>query len=277
MPAKKMAEAAEVTLTCPDCDFSVTGMNMGPGSAPFKLGIHKSRQHGYGKRPGRSPAQRAARAADESTSVVSVIRDAASEVSDKTDKPPTVDELGKALGRLFYTGSVAEASYLVETDPTIPPGDEASRDALHKYLSLTPNDARDLAYPFARVFGRSKLNARFGRTLVDNIDVASSVAVVVELGVHHRRYLRERRRRIAALEGGAPLVLPPSAGPGPSAGIVAGSQPSEVFVPPTQPAEWAPPGGTVNPGEMTGSVAQPKAGMLWPDQNGSPVVGAPNA
>ena len=37
---------ADVTLSCDACDFTVTAIERGPGSAAFKLGTHRWREHG---------------------------------------------------------------------------------------------------------------------------------------------------------------------------------------------------------------------------------------
>lgn len=247
-------EVQEVTLKCdqPDCDFTVTGPDKGPGSAPWRLGTHKARKHGYRKpgRPAKPPST--PRGDPDGGRVVDVIRDAAAEVGDKSDKPPTIPELTNALTRFVGTVSVAEASYLAETDPTV--STEEDRDALVNYLRLSPTDAREVAYPFARAFGRTKLNARYGRALVDNIDAGSAAAALFQLGVRHRRYFRERRRREVEMglrnpyaNALPPAPVAPAAPPGPVDVAPAATNGSSGF---------APPGGTTTPGEMRGIVAQ---------------------
>lgn len=248
-----------VTLPCPepDCDFEATGPNEGSGSARWKLGTHRARKHGY-----RNPAKVGRPKAPPSTprgdpdagGVTNIVRDAAQEVTDRSTRPPTIPELTNALTRFVGTVSVAEASYFAEVDATITT--EEDRDAVVDYLRLSPNDAKEVAYPFARAFGRTKLNARYGRALVDNIDAGSAAAALFQLGVRHRRYFRERRRREEQL-GLRPVSpqLTPVAQPAPAPG-----PPSPVVVtPPSSPdaySGFAPPGGTTTPGEMRGVVAQ---------------------
>lgn len=249
-----MAEVQEVTLRCDaaDCDWSVTGPNTGPGSAPWRMGTHKSRKHGYRKpgRPAKPPST--PRGDAEGGRVTDVVRDALQEIPDKSTKPPTIPELTSALTRFVGTVSVAEASYFAETDPTV--GTEEDRDAIVDYLRLSPADAREVAYPFARAFGRTKLNARYGRALVDNVDAGSAAAALFQLGVRHRRYFRERRRREqdAGLRPYAPpqVVAPPPGAGAPAPPPVVHSQPA------TGATGFAPPGGTTTPGEMRGIVAQ---------------------
>lgn len=247
-----------VTLTCPEptCDkgpnggpWQITAPAQGSGSAGWKLGTHRSRAHGYRSpgRVGRPPKQAPGRGDPAGTGLVDVVRDSVAEISDKSTKPPTTDELTKALTRFVGTISTAEASYLAETDPTIQ--SEEDRDALVEYLRLSASDAREVAYPFARVVGRSKLNARYGRAIVDNVDAGSAAAAVFQLAVRHRRYFRERRRREVelGLRGPAQLTapIPSAAAPAPYV-PAAGPAPGEGF---------APPGGTTAPGEMRGIVA----------------------
>lgn len=266
-------DRTEVTLPCPepDCDFTATGPAEGSGSAKWKVGTHRARKHGY-----RNPAKVGRPKAPPSTprgdpdagTVTAVVRDAAAEVTDKSTKPPTIPELTNAFTRFVGTVSVAEASYLAETDATI--STEEDRDAVVDYLRLSPKDAQEVAYPFARALGRTKLNARYGRAIVDNIDAGSAAAALFQLGVRHRRYFRERRRREAEL-GLRPrgLHLAPVAGA--EAPVVA--PPAPTVVTPTSPEAYVgfvPPGGTTEPGEMRGIVAQ------GPTMEQMRAVGSPN-
>jgi hypothetical protein len=258
-----VSDIEEVTLTCPeaDCDVTVTGPATGSGSAAWKMGTHRARKHNYRNpakvgRPKKPPST--PRGRDDGASVTDVIRDAAAEVSDKSTKPPTIPELTSALSRFVGTVSVAEASYFAETDGTITT--EEDRDAVVDYLRLSPTDAREVAYPFARAFGRTRLNARYGRALVDNIDAGSAAAALFQLGVKHRRYFRERRRReeLLGLRPQPPqLVAPaPAAAPGPPQPAQA-QPPAPPFPAPAtgEHVGFAPPGGTTEPGEMRGIVA----------------------
>lgn len=176
-----------VTLRCPDCDHSVSGPDGGRGSAAWKLGTHRARAHGY-----RSPGDKRVRAREnpDAPTAVSVIRDIGAELDTGRKSAPTEDELVHAFGRGLYTLSVGAASWLAETDPTA--RTEADREAIVDYLSIDARGARETMRPIGKALGRTKVNARYGRAIVDNIDVLTSVSEVAILGLKYRRYFRLR-------------------------------------------------------------------------------------
>lgn len=232
-----------VTRQCPEpgCEEMFTGPKNGRANIGMRIGAHRAQKHGY-----KSPKvkKKTSRPAPGPTTPIalSVVRDAAEEISERSSKPPTIEELSRAGARLIGTLSVAVASWAAETDPTITT--EADRDALVDFLSAEPSAAKDMAYPFARAFGRSKMNARMGRTIVDNVDMASAAAEIAQLAWRWRRYLRERDRRIAQMAptpGAAPAVTSPGVGPAP-------------MPPPAPPGSPPPTSGVVVTPEMVASM-----------------------
>lgn len=185
---------------CPEdgCTYVATGPAKGPGSVGFKIGTHRSSVHGYrNPNPKRKRTGKPAPLPGEEDSkpvLLKLVESATGEIDTRSKRAPTEEELTKAGARFIGTLSVGAASYMAESDPTM--AGEADRDALTDYLSLTPAEARDIAYPFARAMSRSKLNAKYGRSAVDNIDVASAMVELAMVGVRWRRYIRERDRRI---------------------------------------------------------------------------------
>jgi hypothetical protein len=121
-------------------------------------------------------------------------KDALEEISDGKVTPPSIDELNRALARLVNTGTMAAASYVCETDPRLRSDleiDEAVED-----LTLTGTEAQQVTFPVARMIGRSKVNKRYGRTIVENVEVGESLAVLVSVTLRWRRYMGGRREAI---------------------------------------------------------------------------------
>jgi hypothetical protein len=144
----------------------------------------------------------------------------AEEIAPNKRTPPTVDELQRALARGLMTVSVGAATLTVETDRALslyPPAQrEQVKDALVDHLSLSQNEAKEVAYPFGRALGNSGLNKRIGRGVVDNIDIASSVSVLLVIGVRYKQYFAQRKEAYQRLpERPAPQAVP-SAAPPPS-------------------------------------------------------------
>lgn len=187
------------SVQCPDCEKVISHADA--TYLPRMLGLHRKRTHGVaGKarsRAGRPPIR------EEQPAPVKVAKAMAEEISPTSTAAPTATELTKAFARGIGTLSTLGAAYAAETDPTIT--SEADRDAVTDYLSLSPDAAKEIAYPFARVFGRTKLNKKYGRSVVDNIDVVSAGAELVQYAVRWRRYLGERKRR-QGLPAAAPEI-----------------------------------------------------------------------
>lgn len=233
------------TEICPECGHEVAHAQR--NTAKMMLGKHRRSAHGVEgqwSRSGKAGRRRSGRppVRDEQSVPVRVLKTAAEEIPDRKTAPSVAD-LNKALARGFGTLSVLAASYAAETDRTITT--EVDRDAVVDYLSLSPEAANEVAYPFAKAFGKSRLNKKYGRAIVDNIDLVSAGAELVNLGIRWRRYLNERERRTRVLDN-AP---PPSATNGNVAGPVV---PPTTFYPPPGSGEFATGGASQPP--MTGHV-----------------------
>lgn len=175
---------------CPECGAEL----------PTKrgLGTHRSLKHGIaGKNrkaheraghPDETPGEHQVR------SVVENIKAMADEAGagKVTARPPDAEELTRAFGRGIYTVSAAAASYAVETDRRL--HTDELKEQYVTYLSLTPLSAHEIAEPLGRAFHRSPLNKKYGRAVVDNVDVVGSFAELAILFMHWRRYFAERAR-----------------------------------------------------------------------------------
>jgi hypothetical protein len=142
----------------------------------------------------------------------------AEEIAPNKRTPPTVDELQRALARGLMTVSIGAATLTVETDRALalyPPAQrEQVKDALVDHLALSQNEAKEVAYPFGRALGNSGLNKRIGRSVVDNIDVASSVSVLLVIGVRYKQYFTQRKEAYTRLpQGSTPQATQPSPAP----------------------------------------------------------------
>lgn len=225
----------------PGCDYVARGPVKGRGSVGWLLGGHRHRVHGYSsdapkKKKGTEPVTEVDRAA---RPTLSIVREAAAEAGAGGTRKgvPTVDDLTKGLGRGLGLMTVAVASYMVETDPTIPYTEEGSaqRDGLVDYLSLSPKASQDVMAPIARVLQPTKLNRKYGRQIVDNVDAVASVAEIGTLVLHYRRYWNQRAARVAAM-GGAPIDVPALevSPPGPAAPVSPAAPPAAAGSPPPQ-------------------------------------------
>jgi hypothetical protein len=145
------------------------------------------------------------------------IRGAAEEVSERSGRPPTITELNKAFGRLLSTGTLAAASYFAESDERLRTDGEI--DQVVADLTLAEVEAAQITYPLARLFGRSRLNRRAGRELVDNVEIGESAAVLVTVALRWRRYLRGRSAAAVAAQPieirATEVARPPAAQPNP--------------------------------------------------------------
>ena len=228
-----MTEQEQVTLVCsePGCDFTVTANATGKSSATFKLGSHRANRHGY--RKGKTPRARAAQQGAEDGErpiPVQVLAGMAEEFTPGKTSPPTQDEMTRALARGLYTISYATAATMVETDPTLREARDEVKDHWTRYLSFSQQASRDVSAPIAKAVTGSKINQKAGRAIVDNIDVASSVAAVIIMGVHWRIYLDLRKHAGGATpnypapaRAPAPQQQPvtvPAGAPAPSSGVV---------------------------------------------------------
>lgn len=244
------------TRTCDECGETFTGPIKGKSSVGFLLGGHKYNKHktaGEGRARDKARAAKARTGTDEGAArpIVSALRDIADDVDGKGK--PTADALGRAFGRGLGYVSVAVASYAVETDETIPfgPEGEAIRDRDVDELSLSPKAATEMMAPIGRLIAPTRLNQRYGRTVVDNVDSIAAVAELVTWGLHWRRYFRQRRYR----QAGQQLPTPaPGAWPGPPIDVVPVPMPAQ----PPAPAEGAPMGN----GHVEPTSAAPTNGVV---------------
>ena len=211
------------TVECPECGTAIAHVH--PNVARMMLGKHRVREHGAAaktapkgkRRSGRPPVR------EEQPAAVRVAKTIADELPDKKT-PPSSADLTKAFGKGLGALSTMAASWAAESDPTVT--SETDLDAITDYLSLSPEAAKEIAYPFAKFFAKSKLNRRFGPTIVENVDMVSAAAELIEYAHHWRRYLAERRRREEA------QANRPQGTPGPVAGNVVREAPVVNFPPP---------------------------------------------
>lgn len=250
-----MTEELEVvTLTCTTCGEQVSGKAAGGGfgSAKAKLGLHNYRKHAAVKKSRTRSAQPGAPSARPiAVEVISAMAEEAG--SGKAQGPPTEDQVSRAFARGVGMVSVAVASYAADTDPR--PFSEQEQEQLVDYLAIDPSSARDLMAPLGRAFHRSPMNKRFGRQVVDNVDVVASIAELGTIMLHWRRYFSERARwEVQARAGGAQNVLqlpaPRPAAPTPPASVPSYQGPAVPEVPLAQAAT----GGLVDPNQMQGVV-----------------------
>lgn len=184
-----------VELSCPECGEVIEGPATGRGSAPFKLASHRYRIHKVraDKSKKTAPAAKGRTAPDdgELSGPLGIVRDMQAQIATGTG-PPDVASLTKALGRGVSLGTVAAASYAVETDDNLAPLNDRERDAVVDYLSLSDKAAGDVMRPIAKLLAPTKLNKKYGRQVVENVDAVASVAELFTLGLHWRRYFRMR-------------------------------------------------------------------------------------
>lgn len=225
-------EAAEtITVSCPHCDWTYTGPAKGRNSAPWRKGTHLRNKHGEaGKGKARRPAAAPSDEAMAERPVLGVVRDMAAHVGGKG--APSADALATALGRGMSIVTTWGAATVVESDPTIPEGEagDAWRDRLIDDLSLSPKTAQDVMRPIGRMLAPTRLNKRYGRGVVENVDVLGAIAELAAIGNNWRRYLR---MRAAALAAGVPAALPAGPGPVAAAGTVVAAN-GQITTPPPQ-------------------------------------------
>lgn len=229
-PPGPPAGADTIELVCEECGATVSGPPRGRNSAAWALGRHRYAKHrtrGTSEKANRRRANAPDDADYAARPTLSIIRDAAAEVGARKGVP-TATDLTKGLGRGLGLTSVAVASWLVESDPAIT--DDKMTDAMIDYLSLDERAAGDIMRPIGNAVAPTRLNRKYGRAVVDNVDVIASVAELGTLAMHWRRYLRLRAGQPAGAgqPDGPPVPAPagpPPAGvqpttPGPRAGVV---------------------------------------------------------
>lgn len=183
-----------VSKECPECGDLITGKAKGGGSVDGKLALHRANRHGYRNaergRGRRQTRGRQREGGDSAHPVLALVDTAREELGD--GKAPDAAALSRALGRMVNVASVAVASYAAETDPR--DLTDSQREGIVTDLSLRRDAAEDLMAPIGRSIARSKLNAKYGKGIVENVETVTSVAEVAKLVMHWRRYFRERDR-----------------------------------------------------------------------------------
>ena len=244
------AQADElVTLPCDvaGCEESVTGPESGAGSVKFKLASHRYRVHGIkadgSVRPPKAPKGRAGRPAPEESArpAMAVVRELRDEVPPGT-APPTTDQLTRAAGHALELAALTVASYAAETEEGLT---DRERDEITAYLSLSTKQANEMVRPLAKLAQPTRINKKFGRQAVENVDAFAAVLELGELVLHWRRYLRQRSERRPAY-------------------VDARSYPSPAVQIPVTGPEGAPvsPGGTAVPAEQVVASGVPGEGIV---------------
>lgn len=209
-PAPVAAEMVE--LECELCGETVTGKARGSGSATWKLGTHKRIKHGI-QGQGRRKKGQPRLAEHEAHPVIAAAREAAADVGIGKKGAPNADELAAGLGKLLHIVTMSGAAFAATTDPTIPHGPEGNpdREFLVETLTLELPAAVGVMSPIGRMFHTTPINRRFGRGLVDNVDVAGSLFDLAMLLREWRAYFALRSSRIAqAAEQGPRLSMAPA-------------------------------------------------------------------
>lgn len=201
-----LGERPQETRSCPECGKEFTGPSSGAGQVGMLVGTHRFREHGY--RNPKKKTRSSTRPTDEDFAerpVVALVRDMGEAARGRG--VPSAEQLTSAFGRGLGLTSIAVASWAVETDPNIPDGPpgEPLRDHLVDELSLTPKAAEDVMRPLAKAFSDTGLNRKYGRQIVENVDVVASIAELAKLSLNWRKYFRERSAATAAA-GPPPIV-----------------------------------------------------------------------
>lgn len=243
-----------IELTCDVCQEVLEGGAPGfPNSAKFKLASHRYRVHGI-KKDGTVRAKKATTKelrehiqSEIEDAEVRPILAAVKDIADDLDKgkgAPSEAQLVNALGRTVGLASTGIAGLIADTDDGLT---EQERDEVIAYLSVSDRAAKDIVRPLAHLAAPTKLNKRYGRQAVENVDVVGSLFEITELALHYRRYMRDRKSR----------KMPPV--------IDAASYPSSPAPPVVNDSEGWPvdPGGTATTAEVVLTGGAPSAGVLW--------------
>lgn len=242
---------------CDICGEDITGTAAGRSSAKFKLGTHRWVKHGL--KSDKKKARAGAKSVDPEGYIEQPIstglRDIAESIGDNR-RVPTANDLAKGLGKGLAMTTTAAAVYAVETDQAIPEGAQGQeqRNFLVGYLSLKERAAADVMMPIARMIAPTGLNKKYGRQIVDNVDVVASFSELGAMAMHWRNYLRAR----------AIMNRPPEAAPPATLGggnVAAGAPLFAVpdIAPPPVNAEGGYNGGATSPPPMSGVLYVPPA------------------
>ena len=271
----------QVTVTCELCEQTFTGNESGAGSAAWKLGLHKRNAHGVeGKKARRKRGEPSEDelAAGGARSVLAGAQAVAAEIGQGRGNAPTAAQLAAGLGRGLAIASIFAANLAADTDPTIGPGEVGARqkDALIDELALTPKAATDVMAPIARALSGTKANAKYGRAVVDNVDVVASILEIGTLGWRWRSYFRDRAFVMAQMRGeinpaGYPVTSPPDLTVAPPPGSPPPATPSPAG-PGGGPASVVQGGMVTTPPPSGGRLATPedvKAALAARENGGS--------
>lgn len=194
------AAEGKVTIVCSHCGHESTGNARGRGSAAWKHGTHLKAKHGIAgtKNARRKTLEEPTEQDFAERPVISTMQSMAA-AAGKRKGAPSAGDISAALGRGVAIGSMAWATYMAETDPRIPntPEGDALRDGLAAHLALPQKAAADVVAPIGKALAPTPINTRYGRALVDNVDILASFA---ELGKHLivvKHYLRDRAEAFA--------------------------------------------------------------------------------
>lgn len=219
-------EPEVTTLRCPDCEEQITAPVKGRQNATFRLASHRYSRHGVrsdSKRRSKADADAAAERLVERPALATVREIGEAAGAGRRSGTPTAEELARGLGRGLSITTMIGAAFVVERDPGIPPGPagDARREELMRDLVLSDRDAAAMLAPIGRAMHRTKLNAKYGRGVVDNID---ALAAVGDLGLFMARWYRYLAQRTAG-----PVMVDAGGYPiGPAAGAPAAPPPGTV-------------------------------------------------
>jgi hypothetical protein len=207
-----------ITIRCvqPGCDWTA---ETAPNRENWRRGQHERNVHGIvGK--GRQPRKRKGMPTEADKAarpVISAAREVAAEIGSGSGRAPSADKLAEGLGRGVEMAIGGVAVVIVESEPDIT---RDERDRLVGYLSLSPEASVALARPFARLFAGTKLNARYGRQVVDNVDVVGALVEVVQLGIHWREFMALRRQQAMIRAQGGLYAVPGPTDMAPAPGVM---------------------------------------------------------
>lgn len=221
---------------CPECtaDAGAEVRIDKVGRAPdaMLLGLHRKKEHGVegtGRRTKRPPQSsrrgRSSAGAGEGATPLAVVRDMR-DGAGKTKGAPTREQLTDSLGRGYGYGMTYLASAIVDGDPRF--ATEADKDRAIEALAPTAQEATMTVAPVARALAGTSLNRKYGRGVVDNMDVLDCFFAISE---QMRRFNTYRRERAQYEQGVASGTVRPFTRPPGSAGDQAAEPEGRVMTP----------------------------------------------
>lgn len=237
--------AALDAKTCDVCGLVLEGPARGRGSATWQLSQHRWNVH---KIKSASPRRgKGAKKVAMPTGVEIPERTAATLLKSTAEAvgggsaPPTAAQLTKGLARFATLGTMFGATWMAESDPFYDgPGMQDASDQLVADLTISEDDAAKLLHPVGRVLAPTGINRKFGRAVIDNVDLADTLYIAMELSLTWRRAARDRREHMRAMRAQLASVTPlPVAGPVPPP-APADTMPGTVPPPTPAPVDTAP-------------------------------------